>query len=213
MVRVLIVVAVLATLQACSTFTQPKANPVIEDRITDAGWGKLKIGVLATTPERRVMVVQMPDNRFCAEPPPDVADSVSAALSAVAQASAQGKVSDAQIGFAQTLATSVKQLFQRSQGVQLYRDGSFMLCNAYLNGAITQPEFVARHARLLEVAKELIAAEIPKLHEAKPIPDTKAPALPPPAKIPPLPKSGKKGEPDQDEPAGGAPGGQADGTD
>jgi hypothetical protein len=161
-----VVLALLQGVQGCSTFTQPKANPVIEDRVTNWG-GPGKVGILATTPERRVVIVKMPDNKFCAEPSADAADNVSAALTAVAEASAQGRVTEAQLGFAQTLATSVKQLFIRSQGIQLYRDGTFMLCNAYLNGSITEEQFLKRHERLLEIVAPLIDKEIPHIHKMR----------------------------------------------
>jgi len=164
--RAIIASVVLALVQGCSIFTQPKANPVLEDRVHD-WWGRSKVGILATTPERRVVIVKMPENRFCAEPPADAADNVSAALTAVAQASDQGRVTEGQLGIAQALATSVKQLFQRSQGVQLYRDGTFMLCNAYLNGAITQDQFLKKHEKLLETVAPLIDKEIPELHRHK----------------------------------------------
>lgn len=166
MKQLFIASAVLGLMQGCSVFTQPKANPVIEERVTD--WGKTKVGILATTPERRVVIVKMPGSHFCAEPSADAADNVSAALSAVAQASVQGRVSDAQLGFAQSLATTAKQLFQRSQGVQLYRDGSFLLCNAYLNGAISKENFLARHERLLELVAPLIREELSHMHKVKP---------------------------------------------
>lgn len=191
MTRAIIAGVVLVLVQGCSIFTQPKANPVIEDRIHN-WWGIEKVGVLATTPERRVVIVKMPENRFCAEPSADAADNVSAALTAVAEASAQGRVTDAQLGFAQTLATSVKQLFQRSQGVQLYRDGTFMLCNAYLNGAITQEQFLKRHERLLETVAPLIDKEIPYIHKLKHDPTgSPVPPEPPEVKFPPKPAAGK----------------------
>lgn len=208
MVRTLIAGVALIVVQGCSTFTQPKANPVIEDRVTDAGWGKLKIGVLATTPERRVVIVKMPDNKFCAEPPADAADNLSAALTAVAQAPSPGKAGEAQLGLAQTLATTVKQLFRRSQGVQLYRDGTFALCNAYLNGAIGEKEFLERHTRLLEVVGPLIAAEIPEMYkaQAESQAEAKAPAAPasPEVKFPPKAAAGASSD-TSDEAPGAAP--------
>jgi hypothetical protein len=177
MTRAIIAGVILVLLQGCSIFTQPKANPVIEDRVNN--WlGAKKVGVLATTPERRVVIVKMPENMFCAEPPADAADNVSAALTAIAEGSAKGQVTDVQLGYAQTLATSVKQLFQRSQGVQLYRDGTFMLCNAYLNGAINPEEFLKRHEKLLETVAPLIMEEIPELHKQKAVDSTVLPVTP-----------------------------------
>jgi len=150
----------------CSAFTAPKAKPVIEDRVS--AHSRKTIGVLATTPERRVFLVKMPDHKFCAEPPADAADNVAHALSAAAGASGKGNLGEAQAGFAQSLATSVKQLFVRTQGLQLYRDGNFLLCEAYLNGVITNPdEYMSRQHELLMVSKELIAKEIPELYKWK----------------------------------------------
>ncbi len=155
----------MLTLQGCSAFTPPKAKPVIEDQVSEHS-GRT-VGVLATTPERRVVLVKMPDHKFCAEPSADAADNISTALTAIAEASTTGKLSDAQLGFVQTLATSTKQLFVRSQGVQLYRDGTFVLCTAYLNGAINGPELIEKQQELLKAVVPLIAAEIPELHKIK----------------------------------------------
>jgi hypothetical protein len=149
-----------ALLQGCGAFTRPKLKPVIEDRISQH-WGQT-VGVLATTPERRVFLVKMPSNQFCAEPSADAADNVAYALSAVAQAATEGKLADAQIGVGESLATSVRQLFQRTQGIQLYRDGNFMLCAGYVNGAISKEQYLTEHAKLLEVAARLIEKEIEK---------------------------------------------------
>ena len=46
--------SVACLVPGCSVFTPPKAKPVIEDRVSD--WGVKKIGVLATTAERRVVL-------------------------------------------------------------------------------------------------------------------------------------------------------------
>jgi hypothetical protein len=167
MKQVIVAGFMIMLIQGCSLFTPPKAKPVIEDRSSSWGWSQEKVGVLATTPERRVVVIKWPDNKFCAEPPADAADNVSAALTLIAEAAAKGQITQAQLGIASSLATTVKQLFQRSQGVQLYRDGTFMLCNAYLNGAITPAQFLQRHEELLKTVTPLIDKEIPELHKLK----------------------------------------------
>lgn len=161
-----IVIALAAILvQGCSTFTSPKLKSVIEDRVSTHS--KPTVGILATTPERRVVLVKMPEQLYCAEPSPDVAENISSALSAALKASTKGKLSDAQTGVAAAIATSVRQLFQRSQGIQLYRDGSFMLCGAFLNKTITKAQWVTQHAILLNAATALIQAEIPELSKRK----------------------------------------------
>ena len=59
----------------------------------------------------------------------------------------------------------MKQLFKRSQGVQLYRDGAFSLCNLYLNGGLTDGEYLAELRELRKAAFELIKLEIPYLEK------------------------------------------------
>jgi hypothetical protein len=68
---------------------------------------------------------------------------------------------------AKTFATTIATLFRRSQGVQLFRDGSFNLCEAYLNGAIDGPQYIKLHENLLKVSKELIVQEIPQMTHMK----------------------------------------------
>ena len=59
-----------ALLAGCGAFNR---SPVIEERVSD--FGIPKIGVLATTGERRAVIVKMPERLICAEPPPDVAEA------------------------------------------------------------------------------------------------------------------------------------------
>lgn len=166
MIRAIVLCLSVALVQGCSAFTPPKLKPVIEDRISEHD--EKTVGVLATTPERRIVLVKMPEQLFCAEPSPDAADNVSHAISAALEASTTGKLSEAQIGVAQKVATSVRQLFQRSQGIQLYRDGNFMLCNSYLNGVIKdEAKYLAQQDKILQAAKELILAEITELSKLK----------------------------------------------
>jgi hypothetical protein len=166
MTRTTTTLLTLVLLSGCSAFTPPKGKPVIEDRIS-SHWSRKTVGVLATTPERRVFLAKMPEQKFCAEPPADAADNVAYALSAAAGVSGKGKVTELQASLAQSAATSVNQLFVRSQGLQIYRDGNFMLCTAFLNGVVKEKEFMDRQTELLKVSRELIAQEIPFLYQWK----------------------------------------------
>lgn len=148
-------------------------KPVIEDRISEhykfsSNESRKTVGILATTPERRMVLVKMPEELFCAEPSPDAADNVSQAISAALEASVSGKLDSAKIGVANSVATSVRQLFMRSQGIQLFRDGNFMLCNAYLNGIIKDKEdYINQQNKLLAAAEALIKEEIKELAKMK----------------------------------------------
>jgi hypothetical protein len=164
----LILIFAVASLSGCALFSSDK-QPVIEDHIND--WnGKEKIGILSTTAERREVVFKMPKNQFCAEAPPDIAESLSSSLSAMAQGSVKDTTAaevTARLEVAKTFATTIATLFRRSQGVQLFRDGSFNLCEAYLNGAIDGPQYIKLHENLLKVSKELIVQEIPQMTHMK----------------------------------------------
>jgi hypothetical protein len=83
--------------------------------------------------------------QFCPEPPPDVAQAVSAALTAALEATvtppAGGLAGKGGVDFANALATSVAPLVKRTQGLQFFRDKMFYTCVAYLNGAIVEDEY------------------------------------------------------------------------
>jgi len=121
---------------ACGTagFTEPKTNPVIEDSIKVSSNGIL--GTLATTAERRLVLVPLQGphvGKFCAELKTELARS---------------------------LVTSAGALTKRSQGLQVFRDGVFALCQARMNGFLTDPEFVEQTWRLRQETIKLIEIEI-----------------------------------------------------
>lgn len=176
--------AALLLLSGCSAFTPPKAKPVIEDRVTD--WGMGKIGVLATTPERRVVLIRMPEKLLCSEAPADVGESLASAIAASAQVQATGKLSDVEAGISQQFASSILQLTHRSQGIQFYRDVSYHLCTMFMNGVLTAAEVKAAHDKLLDKSDALITLEIPQIASIKQAaaPQLAAPSTPPEAKVP-----------------------------
>ncbi len=182
----------LIALGGCSTLRPP----IIEDRVGLVG--REVVGTLATAADYRVVIVPLEPVKdekgekrimFCAEPSADAASQISAAFSALLAAPLlKGKEIDAQAAAA--IATSMKQLFKRSQGVQLYRDGQFTLCNAFLNGAIGKQQYFEELQKLRESAQALIHEEIPYLmyYSFDPTP---TPKLPEP---PPLPKPSEKSD-------------------
>jgi hypothetical protein len=109
--------------------------------------------------------------QFCPEPPPDVAQSISAAISAALE----GKVSPpaGQVGgelaasYGEALATSVGTLLKRSQGLQFFRDRMFYTCVAYLTGALTEVEYKNELGIGSELAGTLIALELMSSPPAK----------------------------------------------
>ena len=117
-----------ALLAGCGAFNR---SPVIEERVSD--FGIPKIGVLATTGERRAVIVKMPERLICAEPPPDVAEAIASAVSGALEASGKSSPADVRLGGASALSTALMQLTYRTQGLQLYRDGSFFLCTLFMH--------------------------------------------------------------------------------
>jgi len=158
-----------------------KDTPVIQDYVGTKLWGESTTHVFSLTPERRTILV-MPRRefvddkvgkervfRFCAEPPPDVAESIADSFRVLAQAQL-GKSTDinASVELAKTFASSPQSLFYRSQGVQLFRDGMYNLCQAYLNGIIkTESEYLNWYGELREQVIILISKEIDKMQEIR----------------------------------------------
>lgn len=167
--RTLLLILLGAVLSGCAMFTPPKEQPIIEDHANN-WFNKGKIGVLSTTAERREVLIQFPDNKFCAEPPPDVAESLVSSLSLLAKGSVKDTTAgeaSARLEATKALATSIRTLFIRSQGAQFLRDGLFNLCQAYLNHAITEAQYVDLYKELLTKSQALIVLELPALKDKR----------------------------------------------
>jgi hypothetical protein len=130
-------------LQGCAYFTSPIKNPMLLSDIKQSEG----MAILATTPERRTVLVNTKNLQSCAEPSADVAQSLKESITALLEASVSSqknqtddqsrqRTAELTAQIAKELATSNELLFRRSQGTQLFRDGSFTLCQAYLNGAL-----------------------------------------------------------------------------
>jgi hypothetical protein len=178
-------------LLACSFFSSPKEHPVIDDRV--GVFGKHRdFTTLAITPERRLVIFSRSEKegpKICAQPSSDVAENLAATLAVMgkgstATAGGAGTI-QAQAEIAHALATTAKQLFLRSQGIQLFRDAMYSACQDYLNNAITPEQLETRYYKALDIAKELIMFEIPLLPQQKW--DITVPAVIPPVQLPPRP--------------------------
>lgn len=99
---------------------------------------------------------------FCAEPSPDSIESLATAFTATASGSVSasaGVSKELQAALAKSLATNAASVFRRTQGVQLYRDGAFFLCQAMMNGYIDAAEYQEALFKLRSDAKDLIMKE------------------------------------------------------
>jgi len=106
------------------------------------------------TPADQYMFERYQAHHYCAEPSPDVSQDL---LTQLAAEFGQGG-----LGLSGQLdsASGIEALFNRSQGVQLFRDGLFALCQAHHNGAVGAEEYGLFIASLIERASYLIALEL-----------------------------------------------------
>jgi hypothetical protein len=152
----------MVSMSGCASYFTARP-PIIEDKV--GLFGKEKVGTLATAPDYRVVYVKIDDQaKLCAEAPADAGaqfgQTFAAALSAPTGSTPPLSV-EAKAG----LAVAMKQLFKRSQGIQLYRDGSFALCNLFLNGGVNEGQYLAELQELRKIAAYLIEKEIPFLEK------------------------------------------------
>jgi|LGVF01.1.fsa_nt_gb hypothetical protein len=156
----------------CAAFTPPMEMPIIEDHSHDG-----RITTFTTIPSRRMVVVTEHNKGtgeiiVCAEPPADVSDNIASSLAAAMTAkgptSGDKSAADIAASISRTLATTAQHLFKRSQGLQLYRDGMYNLCQARMNGIIDNKTYQEAAAKLLDTAAKLIQAEIPHLANTQP---------------------------------------------
>lgn len=167
-----VLAATVAVSTACSTLTPPKEQPVIEDKIGEA------YGTLAVTAERRIIIfgrtkagddngnAQDKNPVVCAEPSPDVAESLVTSIKALAEASAKkGGTDEAKISaeFTRSLTTAISSVFTRSQGIQFFRDSSYALCQAHINGTLGPESYRESLDKITQLAHELIRLEIPSM--------------------------------------------------
>jgi len=139
----------------------PQEYPVIEE----SSGGLLApngVGIIATDATRRVVVINKKAHTFCSEPAPDATNNlISAVESAIsADTSVEGlsikergevaKLSaEAKANLARNLNSTVNQTFKPTQGLKVLRDGWFAICQAQVNGMITEDEFLKQFNELL----------------------------------------------------------------
>ncbi|WP_143752330.1 hypothetical protein [Burkholderia sp. SRS-W-2-2016] len=145
------------SLSGCGYYFTPRP-PIMERKL--GATGSESIGALATSADYRVVYVQIQtDAPLCIEAPPDAAGQSAAALAATLSAPVGGKPISADAQY--TMAVAIKQLFQRSQGVQFFRDNAFALCNWYLNAKHKDDSaYLAELRATRETAAKLIEKEL-----------------------------------------------------
>ena len=189
--RIIITIFALIFLSACGAqqFTPRKADPLLNTQL-----GNLEVG--SNTAIRRNVYVRLESapsagekvdyfhprrksiihsrkgghrGEFCAEPPPEALEAL--ATSFIAKADASQNENNVSAEFSNNLTTAVASTFKRSQGIQFYRDVTFVLCTAMVNGYISHEEYIEQLWRARDHTKDIILAEFKTgAWKAEPIP-------------------------------------------
>ncbi len=136
-----------------SIFADPATNPIIEDSVGT------NVGTLATTANRRLVMIDKKNGKYCAEASPDSVASFASLIAATAKADVAGK-GKGSLDLAKTILSTSGVITKRSQGLQFYRDGVFAYCQALSNGYISRAQYAIALQNLRISAMSLARAEI-----------------------------------------------------
>jgi hypothetical protein len=98
--------------------------------------------------------------RYCAEPPPDVAQNILNSLHVAMNASGGKLPADVSAEVSKAMASTAQSLLSRSQGLQMYRDGMYFLCQRFINGAIDTDRYREEAGQLLDQTTRLVRDEV-----------------------------------------------------
>ncbi|MFT3856283.1 MAG: hypothetical protein QM742_01800 [Aquabacterium sp.] len=150
---------VALSLSGCAYFTKPMEQPVIEEKLNSVWMSRATVGTLSLTPERRVVLVNFRNSRFCAEAPTEIGMD----LATVMRGQLEGKGADKAAVKAAVEAALQSQnmvLNRRTQGMQLFLANSYFACQMYMNGGIDEAQLLEMQFQTLKIVEPLISAEI-----------------------------------------------------
>ena len=156
----------LLSLSGCTLFTAPREKPIIENNLS-AEKNDAVMATLAVDASRRIVMTNLIKNTSCAEPPPDIAESVARSFALALNSAVERGDLDAEAAAraATEYQTAIKQLSPLSQGVKFARDSLFSLCQARSNYFLTNADFYWLFLDILQRSSILIAEEIPLLKQ------------------------------------------------
>lgn len=147
------------TLQGCSHFTKPLEHPVIEEKLNPR-WGlSATVGTLSLTPERRVVLVNFRNNRFCAEAPTEIGLDLASTIGAKLEGGMK-ETADIKAAIESALASSNLVLNKRTQGMQLFLANAYFTCQMYMNGGLDERQLLEMQFQTLKIVEPLISAEL-----------------------------------------------------
>ena len=148
MVKIMLAGCIALSLSGCAAQLGTLFNrPVVEDSVEKMP------GVFSLSADRRTVIFVVGDGatsdtntpgiknqaRFCAEPPPDTANGIKAALNG--NINVNGKTAlTGNADFHDKFSTTVTVLADRTAALDAYRTGVYALCQYHLNGAVNQVE-------------------------------------------------------------------------
>lgn len=132
---ILITFVTLGSTGCVGLLTAKYNDPYERKRVND------HVTTIAMSAERRTVVVRNDNGHFCAEPPPDVSKDIASALEASAKASGTGaNAASVDAGVREMVATNSVKLADRVAALDMYRTGTYVLCQYFLNGAINNDD-------------------------------------------------------------------------
>lgn len=148
MVKIMLVGCIALSLSGCASQLGTLFNrPVVEDSVEKMP------GVFSLSADRRTVIFVLGDGtnsdtntpgfksqaRFCAEPPPDTANGIKAALNGKINVTGKADV-NGNAELHDDFVTTVTVLADRTAALDAYRTGVYALCQYHLNGAVSQEE-------------------------------------------------------------------------
>lgn len=148
-------IIIALALSGCNTM-QTESETMKADRFDDTQ----EIGMFATQADARVIIANVNAGRFCAEPPPETQTTESKSFQLMMEAALNSTDDTAKIQAFRTFSQGLRQLYKRSHTNQIYRDASYYLCQAYLNGALTDKNIEVFLNMLIEAGESKDQKEI-----------------------------------------------------
>ena len=166
MKRLVAILFICAEIQGCSLVTRPLDMPVIEEKLNHSTFAKASVGTLSLTPERRVVLVNFSNNRFCAEAPTEIGIDVATLNKLKAEAS-HGDSTKAGLDLLKAATNQNAVLNKRTQGMQLFLANAYFTCQMYMNGGIDERQMLEMQFQTLKIVKPLIQEELKYLYKTQ----------------------------------------------
>jgi hypothetical protein len=115
------------------------------------------IGTLAATSNRRMILVDLNSSKYCAEPEPITANSITSKLDMALKATKGDK--EATINVIKSFESMSNQLFKASQGLSFSQVLAFNLCQAKRNGDIKDSDFNITFNKIIDTSSKIILSE------------------------------------------------------